>query len=68
MSEDQNQGDEKPNPRYYIKLVDRKSGAPNWCIYKRLAHGSIAVCLCYDEPTARELMRLLEEAGREAHG
>jgi hypothetical protein len=59
MSDDQ--GDKQP--KYYIKLLDRtaggKSGAPNWCIYKRLEHGSIAVCLCYDEPTARELLRLL---------
>jgi hypothetical protein len=62
MSKDQ----DKSSTRYYIKLLDRKgTGAPNWVIYKkRLSRGSIAVCLCYTEEVARDLLRLLEEAER----
>jgi hypothetical protein len=55
--------------KYYIKNLDRTQGtvgaydAPNWCIYERLdaSRGSIAVCLCYDEPMAQHFMGLLNE-------
>lgn len=60
MSDDQT----NKKPKYYIKLLDRKGGAPNWAVYERTEAGTRAIALCYDEETARLIMRLMEDAKR----
>ncbi len=54
------------NAHYYVKALPRHEQgatcAPGWAVYERLAHGSVARALCFDEASANQIARLLDAA------